>query len=80
MKKVSKTHEVVFLNRMFFRTPTMPVHKKQSTDDDNLDSVQQDKKGGTITTDFVTGDDNAATVESDDSSVPDTPVVNNNLG
>jgi hypothetical protein len=30
--------------------------------------------------DFVTGDDNAAPVESMDSSVPDTSVVNNNLG
>ncbi len=29
---------------------------------------------------FVTGDNNAATVESMDSSLPDTPVVNNNLG
>jgi hypothetical protein len=27
-KKVSETHDMVFLNRMFFRTPTMPVHKK----------------------------------------------------
>ncbi len=34
--------------------------------------------GGTITTDFVKGDDTAM-VESMDSSVPDTPVVNNNL-
>jgi hypothetical protein len=33
-----------------------------------------------MTADFVTGDDNAATAESMDSSVPDTPVVNNNLG
>jgi hypothetical protein len=38
------------------------------------------KGGGTITADFVTNDDNAAKVESMDSSVPDTPVVNNNLG
>jgi hypothetical protein len=45
----------------------------------DLGSVQQDKRGGTITADFVTGDDDAATVESMDSSVPDTPVVNNNL-
>jgi hypothetical protein len=36
--------------------------------------------GGTITADFVTGDDNAAMVESMDSSVLDTPVVSNNLG
>jgi hypothetical protein len=44
-KKVSKTRDVVFLNRIFFRTPTMPVHQKQSTDDEDLDSVQQDKRG-----------------------------------
>ncbi len=79
-KKVSKTRDVVFLNRMIFRTPTMPVHKKQGTGDEDLNSVQQDKRGGTITVDFVTGDDNAATVESVDLSVPDTPTVNNNLG
>jgi hypothetical protein len=79
-KKVSKTHDVVFLNRMFFRTPMMPVHKKQGTDDDNLDSVQQDKRGGTITADFVTGDDDAAMVESVDSSVLVTPMVNDNQG
>jgi hypothetical protein len=39
MKEVSKTRDVVFLNRMFFRTSTMPVHKKQSTDDEDLESV-----------------------------------------
>jgi hypothetical protein len=38
-KEVSETCDMVFLNRMFFRTPTMPVHKKQSTDDEDLDSV-----------------------------------------
>ncbi len=51
-KKVSKIHDMVFVNRMFFRTPTMPVHKKQGTDDENLNSVQQDERGGTITADF----------------------------
>jgi hypothetical protein len=79
-KKISETHDIVFLNRMFFRTPTKPVPKTQSSDDEDLGSVQQDKRGDTITADFVTGDDNAATVESKDSSVPDTPVVNNNQG
>ncbi len=79
-KKVSKTCDVVFLNRMFFRTSPKPVHKTQSTDNEDLDSVQQDKRRGTITADVVTGDDNAAMVESVNSSVPDTPVVNNNLG
>jgi hypothetical protein len=38
-KKVSKTHDAVSLNRMFFRTPMMPVHEKQGTGDDDLDSV-----------------------------------------
>ncbi len=58
----------------------MPVHKKHDTGDDNLDSVWQDKKGGTIIADFVTGDNNTATVESVDSSVPDTPMANGNQG
>jgi hypothetical protein len=80
-KKISKTHDIVFLKRMFVRTPpTKPVHNKQSSDNGDLNSIQQDERGGTITVDFVTVDDNAATVESMDSSVPDTPVVNNNLG
>ncbi len=78
-KKVSKTSNMVFLNRMFFRTPTMLVHEKQGTDDGDLDSVQQDE-GGTITVNFATGDNNAATEESLDSSVPDTPMVKNYHG
>ncbi len=45
-KKVSETRDMVFLNRMFFRTPRMPVHKKQGTDDEDLNSVQQDERGG----------------------------------
>jgi hypothetical protein len=44
-KKVSKTHDMVFLNRMIFRTPLMPVHKKQGTDDDNLNSVNKTRGG-----------------------------------
>jgi hypothetical protein len=79
-KKISKTRDVVFLKRIFIGTPTKPVHNKQSTDNEDLDSVQQDERWGAITADFVTVDDNAATVESVDSSVPDTPVVNNNPG
>jgi hypothetical protein len=80
IKKISKTHDIVFLKKMFFGTPTKPVRKKQSTDNEDLDSVRQDKRGGIITVDFVTVDDNAVIVEFIDSSVPDTPVVNNNLG
>jgi hypothetical protein len=79
-KKVSKTCDVVFLNRMFFGTHMMPVHKKQGTGDDFLDSVQQDERGGTSTADFVTCDNDAATVESMDFSVQDTPMVNSNPG
>jgi hypothetical protein len=79
-KKVSETCYIVFLNRMFFRTPTKPVHKPQSADNEDLNSAQQDKRGGTITADFVTGDDALTVVLSMDLSVPDTPVVNNNLG
>jgi hypothetical protein len=44
-KKVSKTHDVVFLNRMFFTLPKMQVKMKQVTHDD-LDNVEQDKFGG----------------------------------
>ncbi len=80
MKKVSETRDVVFLRRMFFRTPIKPVCKKQSTDNEDLHSVQQDERGGTITADFVTGDDDAAMVKSMDSSVLDTTLVNNNPG
>ncbi len=40
----------------------------------------QDKRGGTITVDFVAGSDDASTVESVDPSVPDTPMVNSNPG
>jgi hypothetical protein len=47
---------------------------------DDLNSVRQDKRGGAITADFVTGDNGAATVESMDSSVQDTPMVNINPG
>ncbi len=36
--------------------------------------------GGTKTADFVTGDNDAATVESVNSSVPNNPRVNSNLG
>jgi hypothetical protein len=79
-KEISKTCDVVFLKKMFFGTPMKPVRKKQRSDNEDLDSVQQDKRGGTITADFVTVDDNTVTIESIDSSVPDTPVVNNNLG
>jgi hypothetical protein len=62
-KKVSGMRDVVFLNRMFFKTPKMQVHKKQVTSDDDLDSVQQDKRGATITADFVAGNNDAATVD-----------------
>ncbi len=79
-KKISETLNVVCLKRMFFETPMKQVHKKQSTDDEDLDSDQQDKRGGTITADFVTVNDNTAKDESMDSSVPGTPVVINNLG
>jgi hypothetical protein len=79
-KKVSETRDVVFLNRIFLKTPKMQVKKKQVTNDADPDSVQQDKRGGTKTADFVACNDNASTVESMDSSVPDTPMVNINPG
>jgi hypothetical protein len=80
-KKVSKTLDIVFLKRMFFGTPIKPVRKKLSTGNEDLNSVQKDKRGSTITADFVTGnDDDTETGESVDSSVPDTTLVNNNPG
>jgi hypothetical protein len=63
-----------------FSTGCSSKHLQCGTDDEDLDSVQQDERGCTITVDFVTGDDDAAMVESVDSSVPDTPMVNNNQG
>jgi hypothetical protein len=60
--KISKTRGIVFLNRMFFGTPTKPVHKKQSAGNEDLDSVQQDKRGGAIAADFATVDDVTGTV------------------
>jgi hypothetical protein len=38
-KKISKTCDILFLKRMFFGTPTKPVCKKQSTDNEDLNSV-----------------------------------------
>jgi hypothetical protein len=71
----------VFLKRMFYGIPTMPVRKKLCNGNEDLNSVKQDKRGGTIIADFVTGnDDNVEAVESVDSSVPDTSLVNNNPG
>jgi hypothetical protein len=52
-KKISETRDVVFLKRMFFRTPMKAVPNKQSTDNGDHDSVQQDKRGGTVSADFV---------------------------
>jgi hypothetical protein len=43
-KMFFETCEVVFLKKMFFGTPTKPVCKKQSTDNEDLNSVQQDKR------------------------------------
>ncbi len=72
-KKVSETREMVFLNRMFFKTPKMQVKKKQVTNDADLDSVQQDKRGLLrLQILFM--------VESVDSSVLNTQIVNSNPG
>jgi hypothetical protein len=80
IKKISKTRDIVFLKKMFFGTPTKPVRKKQSTDNEDLNSVHQDERGGMITVNFVSVDDDTVMVVSIDSSVLDTPVVNNILG
>jgi hypothetical protein len=47
-KKIYETRDVVFLKKMFFGTPTKPVRKKQSTDNEDLNIVQQDKRGGVL--------------------------------
>ena len=80
IKKVSETCDVVFLNRMYFKTPKIKENKKQVTNDTDLNSVQKDERRGTITADFVAGNHDASMVESMDSSVPDTPMVNSNPG
>jgi hypothetical protein len=79
-KTVFETLDVVFLNRMFFRTPTMTVCKKQGNYDEDLDSVQQEDRGGTITADFFTNDNDTAMIESVESSVTYTHMVYNNQG
>jgi hypothetical protein len=47
-KKIYETRDIVFLERMFFGTPTKPVHNIQGADDGDLDSVQQDERGGEL--------------------------------
>ncbi len=78
---VSKTPDVIFLNRMFSKSPkkTKELHKKQDPDNTESGSVRQDKRGDTVTTDSDANDDASATA-SVDSSVPDTPTFNSNPG
>jgi hypothetical protein len=45
-KKISKTRDVAFLDRMFFETPKIQVKKTHVINNSDLDSVQQDKRGG----------------------------------
>jgi hypothetical protein len=65
-KMVSKTCDVVFLNRMFFKAPenTKKLQKKQDPDDTELGSVQQDERGGTVTIDFDANDKAASAEDS----------------
>jgi hypothetical protein len=46
-KKVFKTREVVFLNRMYLKAPenTKKLHKKQDPEDTESESVRLDKRG-----------------------------------
>ncbi len=78
---VSKACDVVFLNRIFFKTPKNTKKSCQKQDPDNTESkgVRQDKWWGTVTTNFDTNDDASGT-DSMDSAVPDTPAVNSNPG
>jgi hypothetical protein len=49
-KMVFETHDVVFFNRMFLQVQvhenTKKLQKKQDPDDTELESVQQDERGG----------------------------------
>jgi hypothetical protein len=81
-KKVSETHDVVFLNRMYLQAlkNTKKLHRKQNPEDTESETVRQDENGGTVTTEIDANDDDASTVDSVDSSVLDTPSVNSNHG
>jgi hypothetical protein len=46
MKKISKTRGIVFLKRIFFGTPTKPIPNKQSAEDGDFNSIQQEERGG----------------------------------
>jgi hypothetical protein len=79
---VSETRGMAFLNRMFLKAPknTKNLQKKQDPYHTELESVRQDERGGgTVTTEFNATDDASAT-DSIDSSVPDTPMFNSNPG
>ncbi len=79
-KKVSETHDVLFLNRMFFKVPKIQVKKIQVTNDADIDSVQQDKRGGCYNGRFCCRQQQCIFGRIRDSSVPDTPMVNSNPG
>jgi hypothetical protein len=80
-KMVSETLDVVILNRMYSNTlkNMKKLRKKQDPEDTELESVWQDKKGGTVTKEFDVYDNDASGIDSVGSSVPDTPMVNSNL-
>ncbi len=84
-KMVSETCHMVFLNWMFFKAPAITKwsHKEQEKpkpEDTEIESVQQDKRGGTGTEDIDANNDNASAADSMGSSVPDFPMVNCNWG
>jgi hypothetical protein len=81
-KKVSKTRDVVFLNRMYLQAPenTKKWPKNQEPDDTESESIRQDERGGTITTEFDANDNDVSVVDSMGSSVSDTPTVKSDPG
>ncbi len=56
------------------------MRRKQDPEDTESESFRQDKRGGTVTTEFDTNDNGASLVDSVVLSVPDTPTVNSNRG
>jgi hypothetical protein len=67
-KKVSEAHDMVFLNRMFFKAPknTKKSCKKQDREDSESESVQEEKWGATVTMDFDANGNEASAIDTVD--------------
>jgi hypothetical protein len=73
-KMVSETRDMLFFNRMCFKAPG------DTPDGTELESVQQYKRGGTLTANFGANNNDTSAADSINLSVPDTPMVNSNPG